>query len=139
MAHPPMFDDDDPVLARVRAIALALPEAAEKITHGRPTFFTVKTFAFYGGSPRGEVGDRHDQALLFHPDPADEPALRQDPRIWEPSYLWPHGWLAIDLDDDTDWDALTVADLRGMAERRGLPLKARMTKGKLIKLLRGAS
>jgi len=121
MTHPLMFDDDDPVLARVRAIALALPEAAEKITHGRPTFFTVKTFAFYGGSPRGEVGDRHDQALLFHPDPADEPALRQDPRIWEPSYLWPHGWLAIDLDDDTDWDEIAElldASYRASAPRR---------------------
>ena len=53
MAHPLMFDDADPLLARVREIALALPEAAEKITHGRPTFFTTKVFAYFGGSPRG--------------------------------------------------------------------------------------
>ena len=33
-------------------------------------------------------------------------ALRQDARFWEPAYLWPHGWLAIDLDDDTDWEEL---------------------------------
>ena len=54
-SHPIMFDDTDPVLARVREIALALPEAAEKVTHGRPTFFTAKVFAYYGGSPRGAV------------------------------------------------------------------------------------
>ncbi|MEE1618236.1 hypothetical protein [Brachybacterium sp. J153] len=30
MPHPQMFDDDDPVLARVRAIALALPGAADE-------------------------------------------------------------------------------------------------------------
>jgi hypothetical protein len=103
MEHPLMFDDADPLLRRVREIALALPEAAEKITHGRPTFYTSKSFAYYGGSPRGEVGDRHDSALLLRPDPVDEPALRQDRRFWEPSYLWPHGWLATDLGSGTDW------------------------------------
>ena len=50
VAHPRMFDDDDPVLARVRTIALALPDAAEKVSHGRPAFFTTKVFAYYGGS-----------------------------------------------------------------------------------------
>lgn len=35
-----MFDETDPLLARVRGIALALPEAGEKVSHGRPAFFT---------------------------------------------------------------------------------------------------
>lgn len=116
-----MFDDADPLLARVRALALALPEAAEKIAHGRPTFFTVKVFAYFGGSPRGEVGDRHDSALLFRPDPVDEPALRQDRRFWEPAYLWPHGWLGLDLGARTDWDEvaeLLDASYRATAPRR---------------------
>ena len=50
MEHPRLFDDDDPLLARVRGIALALPEAVEKVSHGRPAFFTRKIFAYYGGS-----------------------------------------------------------------------------------------
>ena len=45
MAHPLMFDEADPLLARVRDLALALPEAAEKVTHGRPTFFTTKVLS----------------------------------------------------------------------------------------------
>jgi hypothetical protein len=45
-----MFDDDDPVLARLRTMALHLPGAAEKVSHGRPAFHTVKVFAYYGGS-----------------------------------------------------------------------------------------
>ena len=44
MAHQQMFDDDDPLLAQVRALALALPEADEKVSHGRPAFFTKKVF-----------------------------------------------------------------------------------------------
>ena len=31
-----MFDAADPLLARLRQVCLALPDAAEKISHGRP-------------------------------------------------------------------------------------------------------
>lgn len=119
--HPIMFDDDDPLLRRVREIALALPEAAEKVTHGRPTFHTDKVFAYYGGGRRGASHDRHDTALLFHPDPEDDPALRQDSRFWEPAYLWPHGWLALDLSSETDWAEIAElldASYRATAPRR---------------------
>lgn len=121
MPHPLMFDEADPLLHRLRSLALALPEAGEKVTHGRPTFFTQRVFAYYGGAPRGETGDRHDKALLFRPDPDDAPALHQDPRFWEPAYLWPHGWLGIDLGPATDWTEvgeLLDASYRATAPRR---------------------
>lgn len=121
MEHPIMFDDADPLLARVREIALALPEATEKVTHGRPTFFTEKVFAYYGGGRRGATRERHDSALLFRPDPDDDPALRQDPRVWEPAYLWPHGFLALDLGESTDWEEIAElldASYRATAPRR---------------------
>lgn len=99
-----MFDDDDPVLARVRGIALALPEAAEKVSHGRPAFFTQKVFCYYGGSIKVDgAWVRHDHAVIIQPDPDDAPALRQDPRFWAPGYLGASGWLGIDVDDRTDW------------------------------------
>ena len=41
MAHNEMFDDGDPLLVRVREIALAFPGAAEKVSHGRPAFTTA--------------------------------------------------------------------------------------------------
>lgn len=99
-----MFDEDDPLLAHVRRVALGFPEAVERISHGRPNFHTTRTFCYYGGSQRidGEwVG--HDRAVVIRPDPGDEPALRQDPRFWVPAYLGPSGWLGIDLDADVDW------------------------------------
>lgn len=99
-----MFRDSDPVLARVREIALSLPGARERVSHGRPNFFTTRTFCYYGGSERGEADRvRHDTAILVKPDPDDEPAIRQDPRFWEPAYLWPAGWLGLVIDERTDW------------------------------------
>ena len=117
MAHPQMFDDDDPFLARVRELALALPDAAEKVSHGRPAFFTKKVFAYYGGSVRVD-GEwvQHPHALLILPDTDERPALEQDERSFVPAYLGPSGWLGIDLDDDTDWDE--VAELLDASYRR---------------------
>ncbi|MFT3797537.1 MmcQ/YjbR family DNA-binding protein [Microbacterium sp.] len=129
MTHPIMFDDADPLLVRLRALALVLPEAAEKIAHGRPMFHTERAFATYGGSPRGRTAERHDTALLLRPDPDDAPALRQDARFWEPAYLWPRGWLAIDLTTDSDWDE--IAELLDASYRATAPRR-------LVRLLDGA-
>ena len=122
MPHPLMFSSDDPLLARVRRIALALPEADEKVSHGRPAFFTQKVFCYFGGSVRVD-GEwvAHDAAIMVRPDPDDDPALRQDQRFWEPAYLGPSGWLGIDLTDDTDWQEiaeLVDASYRMTAPRR---------------------
>ena len=72
--HPIMFSDDDPVLARVRGIALAFPEATEKIAHGRPTFRCGKMFAMYGGGTKKTEHRPHEQrntSVLFIADPAE--------------------------------------------------------------------
>lgn len=122
MTHPLMFSSDDPLLARVRDIALTFPEADEKVSHGRPAFFTQKVFCYFGGSQRiGEEWVAHDAAIMVRPDADDDPALRQDPRFWVPAYLGPSGWLGIDLDEDTDWQEiaeLVDASYRMTAPRR---------------------
>lgn len=110
MAHPRMYDLDDPILARVRAIALGLPGSDEKESHGRPAFYTRKVFGYYGGSVKvdGEWQE-HGQAILFLPDPAERPALVADDRFWVPAYLGPSGWLGLDLHAESDFDE--VAEL----------------------------
>ena len=110
MQHPRMFADDDPVLARVRHIALGLPEAAEKVSHGRPAFFTRKVFAYYGGSERVD-GEwvQHPHAVMLLGDLDVQSALRAMPGAWVPAYLGPYGWTGLDLGPVTDWDE--VADL----------------------------
>jgi len=105
MSHPQMFDDDDPILARLREICLELPGAAAKVSHGRPAFFTKKIFAVYGAAVKGDHQSRdHDHALIFKPADDEVYAIRADERFFVPAYWGPSGWMAIDLGEDTDWD-----------------------------------
>lgn len=98
MAHPQRFDDDDPLLARVRDMALAFPGAAEKISHGRPNFYTRKIFASYGATLKGDhYSTELDHSLVFLPDEDEREALLQDERIVVPGYVGAYGWLALDL------------------------------------------
>ncbi len=101
-----MYDEADPILARLRAIAPSFPEAVEKVAHGRPTFFTLKVFTYYGGSIKGDHSSGAlDRALLFLPDEPERRALLEDGRFVVPAYLGPSGWLALDLATGTpDWD-----------------------------------
>jgi hypothetical protein len=122
MAHPTVFSDDDPGLSELREICLALPGVEERISHGRPTFRTTRIFAAFGGSEKLAPG-KHRQvpsALIFTPDPADLPAIDQDPRFFVPAYYGPYGARAIDLAaPDTDWDE--IAELVDASYRLAAP------------------
>jgi predicted DNA-binding protein (MmcQ/YjbR family) len=122
VAHPQMFDDDDPLLALVREMALVFPGADEKVSHGRPAFVTTKVFAYYGGSLKldGEWV-QHPQSIVVQPDAGDRPALLQDPRVYVPAYLGPSGWIGLDVAEEGDWDEvaeLLDASFRLTAPRR---------------------
>ena len=87
------------VLAKVRALALALPAAAEKLTHGMPGFFVEggKFFAYY---TRDHHGDGIT-ALLVKASGVEEQAqlIENDPELYyRPAYFGPSGWIGIRLD-----------------------------------------
>ena len=105
-----MFDDADPLLARIRGLALALPEAQEKMSHGRPAFFTTKVFAYFGGSLK-VAGDwvQHPHSIMVKLDDDERQALMTQPRCWVPGYLGPSGWIGIDISADADFSE--VAEL----------------------------
>ena len=89
-----MYDEGDPLLADLRKICLALPEAVEVESWGRPTFRAGpkgKMFAVYGA-----------EGLIFKPEPAERDALLNDPRFEIPAYYGPSGWLVLDL-TEPDW------------------------------------
>ena len=93
-------------LERLRAIALDLPEAAERESHGSPGFYITKGrfFAYIWHDHHGDgetavmvkCADREEQAMLIETDPAF---------YYVPPYLGPSGWIAMRVgSDDTDWD-----------------------------------
>jgi predicted DNA-binding protein (MmcQ/YjbR family) len=112
-----MFDDDDSFLEQVRRLAVAFPNADEKVSHGRPAFFTKKVFAYYGGSLKVD-GDwiEHPHSVIVLPDDSDRRALLEDARAFVPAYLGPSGWIGIDLDNRTDWSE--IAELLDASYRR---------------------
>ena len=127
MAHPVMFDGSDPYLARVREICLRMPGSAEKVSHGRPTFYTTKVFLTYGGMVKGDHDpEPYGQSVLVLPDADDRPALLDDDRFFEPAYLGPSGWVGLDLracgtPDAVDWGE--VAELVDASYRRTAPVR----------------
>ncbi|MFF9564047.1 MmcQ/YjbR family DNA-binding protein [Leifsonia sp. NPDC014704] len=121
MEHPLLFDEGDALVERIRGICLRLPEAVETMNHGRPSWKAGekgRAFAVLGASM-----DRPD-TLVFKPDPAEEPAWREDERVFVPKYWGPSGWLAIDLDRGArDWAEtfeLIETSYRQVALRRQL-------------------
>jgi hypothetical protein len=112
MAHPRMYDDDDPLLACVRRVCLRFPESAEVEAWGRPTFRAgKKMFAIYEGD------DEHLFALVVKPDPSEAQALCADPRFYVPPYHGPYGWLGLDL-TSTEPDWVEIAELAESSYRQ---------------------
>jgi hypothetical protein len=122
MEHPLMFGDDDPGLADVRRICLALPEAQETISFGRPWFRVKTAFAVYGGGTSGPDKRYVPASILFLPEEDTRRALDQDPRFFVPGYVGPKGWRGLDFEAaPVDWQE--VAELvdesyRNTASRR---------------------
>jgi hypothetical protein len=119
MAHPRMYEDDDPCLAEVRKVCLDFPEAAEVEAWGRPTFRAgKKIFAVYSGT------DERPTGLIFKPDADERKALLEDERFYSPPYFGPGGWLALDLEaapvDWTEVRELADASYRQVALKRML-------------------
>ncbi|WP_377643240.1 MmcQ/YjbR family DNA-binding protein [Oryzobacter terrae] len=123
MAHPLMFEDDDPFLRRLRDVALALPGADEKVSHGRPAFFTTKVFAYFGGSLKVDgQWEQHDRSAIVLADPDEREALVADDRFFVPAYLGPSGWVGLDLeplgDDWSEVEELVESSYRATAGAR---------------------
>jgi predicted DNA-binding protein (MmcQ/YjbR family) len=83
-------------LERIRAIALALPEATEELTWGDHVNFRVRNKMF---CLPGE-GDR----LTVKADPEERVALLGDPRVTPAPYLAKGGWVRVHLAAPIDWE-----------------------------------
>jgi hypothetical protein len=93
-------------LDKVREISLALPRAAEKLSHGMACFYIEKgkTFAWFLHDHHGsditavtvKTSGPEEQDMLVESDPD---------LYYKPPYFGPSGWIGLRLDTgDTDWD-----------------------------------
>ncbi len=82
-------------MERMRAIALALPEATEELTWGDHVNFRVRNKIFCFPAD-GDV-------LTVKADPEERVALLDDPRVTPAPYLARGGWVRIELAAPVDW------------------------------------
>lgn len=112
---------EDPRLARLTKIALALPEASREV-HGSHAQFLVKkkTFAYFLDNHHGDG----IVAVTCKALPGDNDLLTaSDPtRFYLPAYIGSRGWVALRLDvRPVDWDEvreLVAGSYRLVAPRK---------------------
>ena len=114
------------MLDRVRGLALALPAATEKLSHGAPGFYVEggKFFAYFSRDHHGNG----ITALLVKASGVEEQAqlLENDPELYfRPAYFGPAGWIGIRLDTgDVDW--AHIADWLERSWRASAPKRLAM-------------
>ena len=88
----------------VRAAALRLPEASERLSHGAPTFF-VRNKTSYVMFHDDHHGDGRLAIWCAAPAGVQGLMVDEDPaRFFVPAYVGHRGWLGFRLDVDTDAD-----------------------------------
>jgi hypothetical protein len=95
-----------PLLEKLRALCMDLPEVTEKQSHGEAAWFVKKQFASF-------VDHHHDDRIGFWcaaPPGAQEDYIARDPaRFHRPPYVGGRGWLGVYLDvPGIDWDEIAV-------------------------------
>lgn len=95
-------------LTRLRAIAIALPEVGERLSHSTPTFFVrdkkvlVHLFEDHHGDGRLAIW------CAAPPGTQGDLVEREPERFFVPPYVGHRGWLGLRLDVDPDWDEVTA-------------------------------
>ena len=93
------------LIERLRTIALAMPDAAEKLSHGEPTFFNRGgVFAMIDNNHHGSG---HVAVHLNAPPGAQESLVEGDPRhFFVPPYVGKAGWIGVRLDSGLPWPVI---------------------------------
>jgi hypothetical protein len=93
----------DGLAERVGTICLALPEAAERLSHGAPTWF-VRGKSFVTLWAHGHHADDFPHLWCAGPPGAQQELATAEPdRFFRPPYVGGRGWIGVRLDRDPDW------------------------------------
>jgi hypothetical protein len=106
-SHPimPTAPENEKLLAKLRAVALAMPGTDEAINHGRPCFrVREKTFVMF-------LDNHHRDGRVAiwckAPPGAQSMIVESDPeRFFVPPYVGTSGWIGARLDRKPDWAAI---------------------------------
>jgi len=81
---------------RVRKLALALPGASEKLSHGEPTFFVAKrVFVMFANNHHS---DGHTAIWIPAPPGAQSTMIAEAPDTYfKPPYVGVKGWIGVEL------------------------------------------
>ena len=94
-------------LARVRRLALSLPEAHEVVAWGEPTFRVKnKLFAMFASAANHHGGGRNALWCKAAPGIQQLMLANQPDRFFKPPYVGPSGWVGVYLDQETNWGGL---------------------------------
>lgn len=92
-----------PLIARLRAICMALPEVNERPSHGEPTWFAGKGRSF-ATLDNHHHGAPHLSVWLPQPVGVQQMLIEADPkRFFRPPYVGVSGWIGVVLDSQPDW------------------------------------
>lgn len=104
----PVASDPEAILERIRALALALPQASERPSHGQPTFFAAdRMFAQFR---HDHHGDGRTVVVVKVSGEDEATHLRtQCSELYAKAAYFRANWVAMDVGSvDPDWDL--VAD-----------------------------
>jgi hypothetical protein len=104
----------------VRRMSLALPEAAEKLSHGEPTYFVrKKVFVMFANNHHG---DGHVAVWIPVPPGLQPEMIARDPhKFYKPPYVGVRGWVGVELSEIDDGElALLILQAWQMIAPKGL-------------------
>jgi len=108
MAHPRMYDDSNPAIARLREICLALPEVFEKEAWGECTF-RVTGGSMFAMTDNNHHSSGHVAVWIKAPAMVQEILVGSDPkRFFVPPYMGKQGWVGVRIDYKVKWDQLAA-------------------------------
>jgi hypothetical protein len=95
------------IVARVRAICMALPEVTERPSHGTPTWFIRDKTTFATIWPDGHHQADFAQLWCAAPVGVAQELIASAPAVYfYPAYVGHRGWVGVRFGTELDWTEL---------------------------------
>jgi predicted DNA-binding protein (MmcQ/YjbR family) len=99
-----MYDDSDPLIAKLREICFEMPDVFEKEAWGECTF-RVTGGSMFAMTDNNHHGSGHIAVWVKAPAMVQEILVNSDPkRFFVPPYMGKQGWVGMRIDGKVKWD-----------------------------------